>query len=159
MMSESGFKWRSRLWTWAPLFVWIALIFFLSNSSGSLDSTSRFIGPLLAFFFPDLDPGTRAVYHVLIRKAAHFTAYGVLAMLAWRTFRTILPAISRLLVLTLSLVATVAIADELNQSFNSARSGSVWDVLLDLAGGLTATLVLYLVAWRRGAYNREASRP
>ena len=43
----------------------------------------------------------------------------------------------------------VAVVDELNQSFNPARTSSLWDVMLDTAGGVAALLSYWLVARRR----------
>lgn len=40
-----------------------------------------------------------------------------------------------------ALVLTVAAADEIRQSFSSERIGSLSDVILDCAGGLTAILL------------------
>jgi VanZ family protein len=44
------------------------------------------------------------------------------------------------------LVALVALLDEYNQSFNAARTGTIWDSLIDISGGATALVVFTL--WR-----------
>jgi VanZ family protein len=38
----------------------------------------------------------------------------------------------------------VASLDELNQSFDPTRTGSIYDVLLDIAGGSTMAAVIWL---------------
>ncbi len=121
------------------------MIFFLSGFGGSLDSTSKIIGPVLRFLFPDAPPETLAFYHFYIRKAAHVTAYAILALLAYRAF----VGARRRAVWAIIVVTVVAILDETNQAFNPARSGAITDVFLDLCGG-AAALIGVIVFARRG---------
>lgn len=146
--------WRVRLWAYAPLILWLGVIFYLSSPEGAFTNTSRIIGPLLQFFFPDMSEAARMTIHGYVRKAAHFTEYAVLAFLAaracvmsaspflWR-FRYLLP---------LMLVAVVAAADETNQSFLASRTASVYDVFIDIAGGAVMTILM----WLTGRPRREA---
>ena len=48
----------------------------------SSPNTSRIIRPLLLWLFPDISEASLAYLHILVRKAAHFTEYAVLALLA-----------------------------------------------------------------------------
>ncbi len=73
------------------------------------------------------------VNHAL-RKGAHVVAYGLLGLLAWFADRRTFVA--------LAMTAAVAVADETRQSLTLTRSGTVWDVLLDLAGAALAILVI-----------------
>ena len=151
-MPTGGFtKWRDRIWLVAPLFLWIGVIFYLSSGQGSFEQTSRFIGPLLAFLFPDVPPETLAGYHGFIRKSAHFFAYAILGLLAFRAYRWFRgwPA------LALSIVLAVAVLDELNQSFNDQRTGSPADVLLDFTGGLCAVASAWMLAKRRASRKSQ----
>lgn len=136
--SESG--WRVWLWAYAPLFLWIGVIFFLSSGNGSSAETSRIIGPLIAFFFPNADEGTVALVHAAVRKAAHVTEYAILAALASRAFlRSSAPFLRNYWVLwAIIIVAATALLDEFNQSFNVLRTGTPMDSLLDICGGLLA---------------------
>jgi VanZ family protein len=130
--------------------LWIGLIFYLSSPEGSFDQTSRFIGPLLHFFFPGILPETQAIIHVLVRKCAHFVAYAVLAFLAVRAFAVSASTVLRekRFLFALVLVVLIASLDELNQSFEVSRTGSIWDVLLDISGGLVMTVTLWLFGRR-----------
>ena len=135
---------REQFMLYAPLVIWIGVIFFLSSSQGSMTETSRIIRPLLEFFFPAASPDTLTFYHGIIRKLAHVTEYAILGVLSMRAFvsgRTVLAA-------SVILIAVASI-DEINQSFNPARTGSPVDVLLDLAGGFTAVVVVALARGRR----------
>lgn len=138
-------QWRERLWTFAPVFVWIGVIFFFSSPQGAMSETSRIIGPLINFFFPDMAEVNRQMIHAYVRKTAHFTEYAILAWLAIRMC-TATPSLVRWrYVLPILLVAMIASLDEFNQSFISTRTSSAWDVLLDISGGVTMTAFLWLI--------------
>ncbi len=142
---------RRWLTAYAPLIIWIFVILGLGSGIGASEETSRFIRPLLEFLFPFALPATISFYHGLIRKAAHFTEYGILAILAiaaLRAKRGLLAGNFRL-VLAFVLVLLVATADEFNQSFNPLRTGSTRDVLIDIAGGTTAIVICWLATRRR----------
>ena len=148
-------SWRDRLWRYAPLVGWIAFIFFASTGAMSASNTSRIIAPLFRWLFPAITEAQLLLVHFTVRKTAHFTEYAILALLAARAF---IPSTHRHLrrgwfVAALALVATVALLDEYNQSFNVARTGTIWDSLLDLTGGATALVALGL--WRARQRQRR----
>jgi VanZ family protein len=71
-----------------------------------------------------------------VRKAGHIFFYGVLAVLAWRADRRWFVA--------LGVVLLVASIDEYRQSLTLARTGTPWDVVLDVCSAL-----LFILAIRR----------
>lgn len=138
---------RVWLWAYAPVLLWICVIFFLSSNSGSMDETSRIIGPILRFLFPEMTDENRRFIHAMVRKSAHFTEY---AILAFFTARALASTASGLLLkwrycLPLLLVAIIAAADEFNQSFEASRTSSVWDSLLDISGGAAMLIFLWVI--------------
>ena len=149
---------RGRIFRYAPLILWIGVIFFLSSGQGAMTNTSRFIRPLLLLLFPNAPEETLLLYHGLIRKLAHPAVYAVLAFFAHRAFyfSAQKPLRGFWFALSLLLVFAVASLDELNQSFLASRTGSFFDVLLDTTGGLFMLAALYL--YRRNQ-NREPRRP
>jgi|UPI0005A9E64F VanZ family protein len=146
MMEESGIK--GRFWRYGPLIAWMLMIFFASSDEFSAANTSRLIGPLLRWLFPNMSEETLTLIHLAIRKAAHFAEYGVLALLAARAFSTSSKAWlrSRWIIASFSLVVCYALLDEYRQSFVPTRTPSIWDSLLDTAGGVSALFALTL--WR-----------
>ena len=144
--------------SYTPLFLWIGVIFYLSSNNGSMVETSRFIGPLLQFLFPGTPEETLQIYHGYIRKSAHFSEYAILAFLAFRAFsRSSLTILLKFkYILPLVLVAAIAAIDEFNQSFEASRTGSVWDILLDITGGSVMILVLWLL--KRSRHNPRMYR-
>jgi VanZ family protein len=136
-MKLSKLTWRRRITAYAPLFVWIGLIFFLSSSLGSFNETSSLIGPILRFVFPDASPELIRQYHGLIRKGAHVFMYAGLGFLTFRTFWLGRSTPGKSMVMTILLFVTlIASLDELHQSFLSSRTGTPWDVVLDFLGGV-----------------------
>jgi len=137
-------KRRGRIIRYAPLFLWIGVILFLSTSQASMSNTSRFFRPLLEFLFPNTPEEILIVYHGFLRKLAHLSEYAILAFFAVRAFSS--SSINLLqkywFIASLALVFPVASLDEYNQSFNSLRTGSIYDILLDVSGGLLMIIVL-----------------
>lgn len=140
-------KWRVRLWAYAPLVLWIGVIFLMSSSQGSMSETSRIIGPLLQFFFPDMPEGTRLLIHGYVRKSAHFIEYAVLAFFALRALSMSASVVLRRwrYALALLLVILIAAIDEVNQSFDSSRTGAITDVMIDTTGGVAMMVFLWLI--------------
>ena len=152
--SNRNSLWRGRIIAYAPLFLWIGVIFFLSSQQGSMSRTSVFIRPILLFLFPDAPEETLIIYHGYIRKFAHFAEYFALAFFAFRAFRLSSNEFLQKyrFFVSLILVFLVASLDEFNQSFLVSRTSSFWDVLLDTAGGLAMLIVLYF--WERLSKTR-----
>ena len=142
---------REQIILYAPLLIWIGVIFFLSSGQGSSTRTSFIIRPLLEFLFPTATQETLQLYHGFIRKCAHLSEYAVLGLLACRAFINLSTATSRkyIYLLAAGLVVAVASADEFNQSFNPERTGSPVDVLIDISGGVFGILVYLIWARRR----------
>ena len=124
---------------YVPLIAWLAFISYASSDSFSAGNTSRIIGPLILWLFPNTTPETLAVVHFVTRKLAHFTEYAILGFLAARAFR---PSTRHWFLISVGLIVSYALIDEYHQSFVPSRSGSVFDSLIDMAGGLTALIVI-----------------
>jgi VanZ family protein len=127
-----------------PLIGWLAFISYASSASFSAGTTSRIIGPLVLWLFPNTSPETLAVIHFITRKLAHFTEYAILGFLAARAFRSSPRSgiRSRWFLISVILVVAYALIDEYHQSFVPSRTASVYDSFIDIAGGLTALLVI-----------------
>jgi VanZ family protein len=141
---------RGRVWRYAPLVLWMCLIFFASTGELSASNTSRIVRPLLLWLFPDISEARIELAHFLIRKAGHFTEYAILALLAARALnRSLHDALRRRwFYVSLLLVIVYALSDEFHQSFVPSRTASIYDSLIDIAGGLT-TLVWFALRRRR----------
>ena len=150
-----------RVWRYGPLIIWLAFIFFASSAEFSADNTSRIIGPLFRWLFPNITEETLAAVHFGVRKLAHFSEYGVLALLAARAFSSSSQRILRTnwFLSSVALVVVYALLDEFHQSFVPSRTPSIFDSLIDALGGLT--LLLIFAFWKRRrkiATNNDFSR-
>ena len=72
---------------WLSVAAWIAVVQIFASGSFSASETSRVIGPLLRWLFPDADAESIAAAHYAIRKAGHLVEYAILALFALRAFR------------------------------------------------------------------------
>jgi VanZ family protein len=132
-----------RFWRYGPLVLWLLFISFASTNQFSASNTSEILRPLLLWFFPNLSESRLAAVHFLTRKAGHFTEYAVLAFLTRRAFITSSHAFLRRnwFNLGLLLVVIYGLLDEFHQSFVPSRTASVYDSVIDIAGGLTVLLI------------------
>lgn len=146
-------KRRRWLTAYAPLVIWTVLILGLGSGLGAMNETSRFIRPLLEFLFPSAAPDTLSTIHGYIRKAAHLFEYMMLAILAINAFR----AFRQRVLIALAVVLVVASVDEVNQSFNPARTGTPFDVLIDLVGGIVGLMFWWLFAKFRSRRAKPSS--
>ena len=128
-----------------PLIAWLAFISFASSDEFNAGNTSRIIGPLILWVFPNTSPETLAVVHFIMRKIAHFTEYAILGFLAARAFRK---STQRWFLICAALVVVYALLDEYHQSFVPSRTASIFDSFIDMAGGLA---VLIFIRYRKGA--------
>ncbi|HEU4768018.1 MAG TPA: VanZ family protein [Pyrinomonadaceae bacterium] len=140
-----------------PLIAWMVFISFASTGNFSAGNTSRIIGPLVLLLFPNTTPETLLVIHGVTRKLAHFMEYALLGLLAARTFRgSPRPTLQkRWFFVSLTLIVVYALLDEYHQSFVPSRTGTIYDSLIDMAGGLTALLVVR----RRDWFGRASKSP
>jgi VanZ family protein len=135
-------------WLYLPLIVWIGGIFYLSSNKGSISNTSIYFVPALHFLFPQAGGQTLKNYHRVIRKMGHFLGYAILALLASIVFynSSAIFLAKFWFVYAFGVVLIVAAADEIRQSFYPNRVGSLTDVALDCAGGLTMIILFRIFA-------------
>ena len=124
-----------------PVLAWMIFIFIGSTDLLSAEHTSRFIGPFLRWFSPDVTDATIASVQFVVRKIGHLTEYAILAALLYRAFRLYR---DRPLVLSFIVAAIYAALDEFHQSFVTSRTGSPWDVAIDCLGAAIGLLIFQL---------------
>ena len=135
---------RNRLWRYGPVVIWAALIFIFSSGLFSGSNTSTIVRPLVQWMFPSISDAALVFVHSLIRKASHFVEYAILALLAARALRASSRDFLRnhWFAVSLTFVALYALSDEFHQSFVSTRTASIYDCLIDAAGGLAALIIV-----------------
>jgi VanZ family protein len=145
-------RWRVLLSAWIPAAVCVLLVAISSSDTFSSDNTGSVLRPLVeGIFGPFANPvWVKFLYDV--RKIGHFFGYGFVSLVffrAWRmTFRLshIYSAVTASLRATaVALLSTLVLcsADEFHQSFLPKRTGSPFDVLLDMCGAITCHLIVF----------------
>jgi VanZ family protein len=140
---------------WLPVVAWMGLIFSASSDLGKSEHSSRILGPLLRWLFPQMPAETVEAIVLGIRKTAHMAEYGLLALLVWRALRK--PTRSdprpwnwKQAGVALGWAIAYAASDELHQAFVPSRQGQYTDVLFDATGAALGVLGLWLFGrWRK----------
>ncbi len=143
--SQSGMRY------WLPPLFWMAIIFYFSTDSFSGENTGSVFYTILHHFIPSLTLEQFQPIHFLIRKSAHFTEYGILTLLLFRGFRRGLnrPWSWRQAIYSWLIMSGYALTDEFHQTLTHSRGGSIYDSLIDISGGTTALLLLWLIRRKR----------
>jgi VanZ family protein len=127
----------------------MVLIFAGSTDALSASNSGLVLRPALLWLFPHITDPQLAALHFFLRKLGHLTEYAILALLAARAFYGSANERLRLkwFAASLVLIMVYAFSDEIHQSFEPSRTASVYDSLIDIAGGVSALLVMHW--WRR----------
>jgi VanZ family protein len=125
----------------------------VSGNVGSLNHTFE-VFKWVVSWIATVNPKTLAPIHWYFRKVLHFLYYGILAVLWLRALKATYPErvwTNRILALAFCLM--VACIDEGHQYFSHGRTSSLWDIALDMSGGV---VFLFLSA-RYFKRNKAAS--
>lgn len=125
------------------LILWMSLIFFLSNQTGSEScKTSNRILILLNNLGIDINNIFGIIAHFLIRKSAHLFVYFVLSILLYNFLKEY--SLNAIFVAFLCSLL-YACLDELHQTFIPFRYGNIIDVFIDLLGALIGLLLILII--------------
>ena len=135
---------QKSVYGWALALVLMScLIAFFSSPSGS---SGGMISAAMHFFGLSREHAETLVFYV--RKTIHLSFYGLLGLAAFRW--SLAAGFDRRKAIMWALAFALAHAsyDESRQSFFADRTGSFWDVLLDMAGA-TAFVWIASVRWEK----------
>ena len=123
---------------WLPVLIMLAVMYNFSTDLFSGENTRSLIERILAWFTSDVSSRTVRVINYGVRKVMHFFEYAVLAGLLFRAFRADSRALWRAswAIYSLLIIICWAALDEYHQLLTELRGGSVYDVLLDISGGI-----------------------
>jgi VanZ family protein len=134
--------WSAMIVNWAPVILWMMVIFILSTELFSSANTTPFLAPLLADLLPDVFAARIEVIVLLLRKLGHWSEYFILAVLLMRALNAELSTRSarRRLLWSIAVATFYAGSDELHQAFVPSRTASPVDVMIDSFGAFCGTL-------------------
>lgn len=93
-----------------------------------------------------LDQATAEVWVIAVRKAIHFSYYGLLGLAAWASAKS--GSLERPIGWAIFFALTCATFDELRQTTQPGRTGSTLDVLLDVFGAAVCIWIGSLIEHR-----------
>lgn len=154
---------------WIPVILWLGIIAVESFGMSS-NVTGGWLWKLLRVVHVRVSWQTLQELNHVLRKAGHFTGYGILCVLFFRAWFHTLVSRSRITrassvsliasalysirarcaLLAINMTLITAILDEWHQAFDPSRTGSGWDVALDVTGGIIflGFALLLLKLWR-----------
>ena len=99
---------------------------------------------LLGLFMPGVleSPEKLELFHLILRKCAHFTEFMILGVLSSVALKYM--HVGYRSIIGLGYCVLIASLDETLQLFVSGRAGSVQDVLIDGSGALVGVLVVFI---------------
>ncbi len=152
--------WRHRLRSARSYLPWLAVLIVLSvivaQSSNSGAGAGRMVDFMIRHFHFSKESAETVV--VVFRKTIHFTFYGLVGFAAWRGGRDGGLWKDRLLLFAFAATLVVASFDEIRQSTQVGRTGSIWDVLLDMAGAAVFIVIAAATAKAKSPGPPSAKR-
>ncbi len=153
---------------WLPVIIWSGSLFFLSSQTASESTrlSGEMIRMLLSFFQPEFLQMTAlqqtqvvASLQHIIRNAAHFGSYFILALLCMIAVRQHQINLTWKAAITVVLCLGYALTDELHQLFVAGRAFELVDLCLDLGGTLLGLAVMLVIAGlNRSKVKRQVPR-
>ena len=140
---------------WLVVVGFSCLVLWLGTPNFSASKSYSWLIQILRFFDPEVRYDTVVWLHGAIRKGAHVVVYAVLGLLAfrasWFSFGNLLARVTT----TAILVALgVALIDESRQAGYDTRTGSPYDIAIDVVGAICAVGIAALVLRRRLSERR-----
>jgi VanZ family protein len=127
--------------SWAPVVIWLAVLWFFSSSLFTSVNTGSAIAHILRWIFDGhLPHATFRLINIVIRKTGHFGNYAVLFLLMIRGPMRQRPYAA------LMLCVMAAAVDETHQVFVPGRTATPYDVALDSTGAMFARFLYLAVA-------------
>lgn len=126
---------------WIVLLFWIGLIFYMSNQPGDVSSKqSGLVLKLFQIIGIDLSKELGNIATFIVRKAAHFTEYFILYLLAINVMKYYFN-IKNAILYAFIFSVLYACTDEIHQYFIPGRAMALKDVLIDSSGALLAMII------------------
>jgi VanZ family protein len=150
----------SRFVYWIPAICVGIIISLFSTHYFSADQTGHVIIPILHWLFPSMNARELHISHVLIRKLAHVTEFGIFSAAVFHGVRGPRHGWQwNWAIITLLIAVAYAGLDEWHQSFVPLREPRMRDVMMDSLGAFLAQSVVWLYSkWHRSPIDSTELR-
>lgn len=129
---------------WLMVIAWMILIFYFSSQPGNeSEKNNEFVVYLFKLLGINLNSILGDLTSFIIRKAAHFTEYFILATLVYRALNDD-TRVNKQVIISVLVVFLYACTDEFHQRFVPGRVSAFRDVMIDTSGGALAMIITYL---------------
>ncbi len=135
---------RKYVFIFLSILCMVAIFYFSSQNGETSAAQSEITLKFLKLILPDLKELNQVELLHMLRKAAHFFMYFLMALFVYNSQKQG-KKFSEKVLMTVLIVFLYACFDEYHQSFIYGRGSSFLDVLIDLAGGLTALFMLSMI--------------
>ena len=124
---------------------WAVLVFYLSTEKFGSDFSQRLVGQALTLLHINVSPRAVHILDTLLRKFAHLTEYGILALFVYGSFAQEQPFRWKLrqAVGCIGIVGLYSLTDEFHQRFVPGRHASLLDCGIDVAGAAIALIIIF----------------
>ncbi len=127
-----------------PSLIIMIIIFSFSVQTG--DESSGLSSSIVTWIYQNLHI---SLSEFIIRKAAHMSEYAVLTFSLIFGFYKSEFSLRNIVIYALVITFLYACSDEAHQLFVNGRAGQLSDVLIDISGGIIASLLYLIYAKRR----------
>jgi len=144
---------------WLLVIGWMILIFCFSNQPGNeSNKNNEFVVNIFNLLGINLNSVLGELTNFIIRKAAHFTEYFILAWLVFNAVKDDLSS-NKDIIISVLVVFLYACTDEFHQSFVPGRACMFRDVMIDTSGGAFAMIIAYLISWKKSrSINKKVNK-
>ena len=133
---------HKKMIAWGLLISWMIIIFLMSHQPGEISSNqSELVLKIFSFIGIELNDYFGELATFIVRKAAHFSEYMILFLLAYNVTRYYINTTKARLFLII-FVFIYACTDEIHQYFIPGRSMAFKDVLIDTCGGVFGYIII-----------------
>jgi VanZ family protein len=124
---------------------WAVLVFYLSTGRFGSDFSQGLVAQALTLLRINVSPRTVHILDALLRKFAHLTEYGILALFVYGSFAHEQPFRWRLrqAIWCIGIVGLYSLTDELHQRYVPGRHASLVDCGIDVAGAAIALIIIF----------------
>lgn len=132
--------------SWILLIIWLFIIFYLSNQTGSISggNSSHIIYNILSFFKISNIDNIIEIIHNPLRECMHAFEYFVLGILVINLLKQY-GVKKNIVLISILLCFIYSVTDEIHQLFVPNRTFEYLDIFLDLIGSLLGSYIFKIV--------------
>ena len=124
---------------------WAVLVFYLSTEKFGSNLSQGLVAQALTLLHISVSLRTFHILDTLLRKFAHLTEYGILALFVYGSFAQDRPFRWRLrqAIWCMGIVGLYSLTDEFHQRYVPGRHASLVDCGIDVAGAAIALIIIF----------------